>query len=153
MGLNPSATVTVSLKDRSGEPTSYSVPTTVANAAEGEGNTEFDALIPTIGALIDGIVTRYNFNQTFRVSNAKNSTSGQREEKFLVTYEDTVTKIPYSFELPCRKSSLIPPVRDDEYDITASPFAAFCTAFEAYATSPDGNAVNVTSIRLIGKNT
>lgn len=153
MALNPANTATVSGKDRSGESWSYSMNTEEAKWAEGAGNAEYIALVTATAALIDGVVTRRSFTETFRASNAKFSAAGQREQKFLVTYEDLVTLVPYNIELPCRKVTLDPPVNTDEYDITAVPFAAYVTALEAYITSPDGNPVNVTSIRLMGKNT
>lgn len=153
MAINPSWVTTISMVDRSAEGTSWSIPTSDAFSEEGAGNTEFAALLTASAALIDGVRTRYNFTQTYRASNAVNASAGQREQKFLVTYEDQVTLAKYSFELPCRKVSLDPPVGTDEYVITAAPFAAFVTALEAYAKSPDGNIITVTSIRLMGKNT
>lgn len=153
MAINPNYTTTISMHDRSGEPTSWSFNTIDDMQDEGATEATLVTLITATNALIDGVLNRYNFTRTHRVSNAKSSAAGQREEKFLVTYEDTVTLVPYTFELPCRKSALIPPINTDEYDITAAPFAAWVAAFEAHAASPDGNPVNVTSIRLMGKNT
>lgn len=152
MAINPAFGVTVSMRDRSGEPTSWSVNTTEARLADGAAGSEFIALGLATISLINGTVTRQNFTTTHRVSNAKFAAAGQREEKFLVSYEDQVTLVPYSFELPCRDTTLIPPANTDEYDLSLAPFAAYVTALEAFAVSPDGNTINVTSIRLMGKN-
>lgn len=153
MALDPSYTLTMSYKDRSGESTSWSVPTDATHAAAGDGDTDFTALETATNALIDGVLVRENWTQTHRTGNLKHSAAGQREQKYLVTYEDIVTLVPYSFELPCRKVSIDPPVNTDEYDISVSPFAAYKTALEAYAVSPDGNGIRLISVRLIGKNT
>lgn len=152
MAINPSWVTSISMVDHSGEPTSWSVNTDKTHSDAGRTDADLIDLVTASAALINGAITRENFTETYKVSNSKFATAGQREEKFLVTYEDVTTLASYRFELPCRDTTLVPPANTDEYDITASPFAAFVTALEAYATSPDGNVINVTSIRLMGKN-
>jgi hypothetical protein len=152
MALNPTRKYTRSFVDRSGEPTSYSVHVEDAIIDGGFVGTEIAAYETAEAALRDGVLTREGFSIGLKVSNVDHASAGQREQKFLISYEDTVTLAPYDFELPCRKVSLDPPINTDLYDITASPFAAYVTALEALAVSPDGNPINVTSIRLIGKN-
>lgn len=139
--------------DRSAETSSWSVPTDEARFVEGYAGALFSALEVAAAAIADGSITRVNWTKTHKVSNQTAATVGQREQKYLVTYEDTVTLAKYSFELPCRDATINPAQFTDEYDITVAPFLAFCSALEAYAVSPDGNAINVKSIRLMGKNT
>ncbi len=153
MPANPAYKAIMTVLDHSGEKSSWSVNTLAARLSEGEDNTEWDALNTAANALLDGLGTRSNFTQTNTHTNAKFAATGQREQKFLVTYEDNLSLASYSFEMPCRKTSLSPAAGTDEYDITASPFAAFVTALQAYAVSPEANSITVLSIRLIGKNT
>ena len=153
MAINPTITLTVSMVDRSGEPTSFSIPTSEANVVAGFSDVLWDPMQTALAALIDGQIQRWSGTFTTRVSNVTPASAGQREQKFLVSYQDDVTLAKYSFELPCRKVSLDPPLNTDEYVLTAAPFAAFVAALEGYALSPDGNAITVTSIRLMGKNT
>jgi len=79
------------------------------------------------------------------------STDAQRERKWIIIYEDTVTFKHYNCELPCADLSLLI-ANTDRMDISAGAGAALVTAFENYVKSPDGNAVEVQSVRHVGRN-
>jgi len=99
--------------------------------------------------------------------------NAQRERKWLVQFEDTtaffdapVNAIPnegyrknFTVEIPTAKvngygggldSALL--INTDEADLAHTAIAAWVTAFEAIARTPYGGAVNVTRIRVVGRN-
>lgn len=157
MARNPDETFSISLVDRSGELSRVTFTPSSAfltdaldpnPAPAGAAGVFYAAL----AGIVDGATLRRSFTQTLRVQNLAFATAGQREERWLVVYEDNVTKALYSFELPCRKASLQPPVNQDEVDLTVTAFANFKTAAEAAILSPDGNGITVRMIKLIGRN-
>lgn len=78
----------------------------------------------------------------------------QREMKWLVTYQGSVSGKKFQMEIaaPNLTDNLQP--NSDEADLTSTDWAAFITAFEAYAIAPDttSEAVTVLSARLVGRN-
>ena len=78
--------------------------------------------------------------------------TAQREIAIRVTYRDTVNGRVERFDLPGPKLALYPPAGTDTIaldNVLASPFIA---VFEANAVSRDGNPVEVTGLRLVGRN-
>lgn len=80
-------------------------------------------------------------------------TNAQVEMKWLVSYEGNTSKKRFRTELPTADTSLLIP-GTDKADLTDTNVAAYVTAFEALAKSPDDPAegVNVLDIRLVGRN-
>jgi len=78
----------------------------------------------------------------------------QRELKWLVTYKGNTTEKLFRFEVPTADPTgrLLP--GSDEADMTNTEMAAFITAFETLAKSPDDDTEGVTvmSVRLVGRN-
>jgi len=78
----------------------------------------------------------------------------QRELKWLVRYQGDSSGKLFSIEIaaPDITSNVVP--NTDVADITSTDWAAFVTAFEAYAKSPDDVAETVTVIdaRVVGRN-
>jgi len=78
----------------------------------------------------------------------------QREMKWLVQYMGDVSGKVFSIEIaaPNITDNVVP--FSDVADLTSDDWAAFVTAFEAYAKSPDNGteAVTVTGARLVGRN-
>jgi len=109
-------------------------------------------LVTALGTIADGTIIGVIASGSNKLTNAAHSAEGQREERWLITYEDTVTKALYTSEIPCRKSSVKPPTETDKVDITQAPWTDFVTKFEALARSADGNAINVLRIQLSGRN-
>lgn len=75
----------------------------------------------------------------------------QRELKWLVRYSDDVTAKSYQMEVPSPDVSLLSSSARQNMDISGGAGAAFVSAFEAAAVSPDGNAVTVESVTLVGR--
>lgn len=159
MPINPRHMGTLSLIDYSEETSHFKFdfgPITALTIAAfltqfGALRTATQAIV--LGALYEdtwkGDVTRYDVA-------APSNVDAQRERKFLVTYEDTTTFTKFRLEIPTAKfttasGSVFKPNSDD-VDLTNTEIAAWITAFETLCKSPDGNGVNVLSIRGVGRN-
>jgi len=152
MAINPSYKVTVSKRDLSGEIGKYSFGVLSDDSLTAD-ITDLPAVVAlraAINDIADGVDVSVTYNEARNLSNVKIGT-GQREDKYLVIYEDVTTLQPYDMEIPCRNNSFDTMPGTDLFDLTVTEFADFVTAFEAIARSPDGNAVNVLAIRLIGQ--
>lgn len=81
------------------------------------------------------------------------SANAQIELKWLVTYEGATTKKKFRQELPTADPSKCIP-GTDKADLTDTDVAAYVTAFEAVAKSPDDDTegVNVLDMSLVGRN-
>lgn len=151
MARNPNYSYNFSMIDRSGESARFTINTPDLGAID---------VIPTLvtdfqtalTAVADGLVTNISTVGARKITNAAFSTDGQREEKWLLTYQDNTTFALYQTEIPCRKASVKPPQGTDDVDLAVAPWPAFKTAFEALATSPDGNGVTLLKVTLIGRN-
>lgn len=77
--------------------------------------------------------------------------SAQREQKWMIVYEDMTTHKLYRSEIPCCDTSMIDPATE-ELEAGAER-TALISAFEAYVLSEDGNAVEVRNIRYVSRNT
>ncbi len=103
-------------------------------------------------------LTTFNFTRTTTSFAVETSAGGlptsdfaQRENRFRVFYQDTVTLKKYHLDLPCADLSVMPS-GSDLLDISAAPATDFITPFEAHAVSELGNAVTVLAIQYVGKN-
>lgn len=121
----------------------------------------FDAVNTAIDALktaVDGVSTgalaseRRISADTFITRVPPIATDAQRENKWLVEYEDTTTHRVYRNEIPCADLSLLTAGSDKIPDLAVAPWAAFVTAWEAVVRAPaTGNATNVLSVEFVGK--
>lgn len=77
----------------------------------------------------------------------------QREMKWLVSYRDTVdpTQPHYQLEIACPDLTLLV-AGTDLMNVSAGAGAAFVAAFEALVVSDAGNAVEVLTVQLVGRN-
>lgn len=157
MARNPDETVSLTMVDRSGEGARIQIApsaalkqdiTSVTLPAESVA-AEF---INAINSVADGLIVRRSLTTSVKLTNAAAAAEGQREERWLVVYEDNVTKALYSFEIPCRKSTVKPPQGRDDVDLTVDPWIQFKTKVQAAVVSPDGNAITILAVRLIGRN-
>lgn len=78
----------------------------------------------------------------------------QRELKWLVSYENAVSHKKYTLEIPTADPTGRLIAGTDRADLANTDIAAWVTAFEAMARSPenDVDGVNVLSITLVGRN-
>jgi len=150
MARNPDNKFTFGTLDQSSEPTSFQVhiasgaidlSTIPAGAA--------DLITDLDTELVDWTAITYTVNSTRRLSTASVG-QGNREDKLELKYFDNVTFKPYTVEVPCRKGDLATESGSDL--IPAATWTATKASFEAYVKSPDGNAVTLGQVRLIGRN-
>lgn len=78
--------------------------------------------------------------------------NAQRERKFLVVYEDTVTLTPGRIEIPTADFTDRLVDDTDLVDLTDTEIVAWIAAFETLARTDDGNTLNVVEIRAVGRN-
>ncbi len=87
----------------------------------------------------------------FLANNKPTSVDAQREKKWLVRYEDTVTHNIYRTEIPGADLTLLQ-TNSDMADLTTAAFGAFIAAFETVVKAPGTqNAVNVLDVEFVGK--
>lgn len=95
-------------------------------------------------------------NRVFVSNGAAASAVARRELKMLITYEDAVTHDLYQHEVPAPEltnAALWVNSGGRTFAVVGSAeWTAFETAFEAAVVSPDGNAVILQSIEIVGRN-
>lgn len=150
MARNPDNKMTFGTLDQSGEPSSFQVHIASGAIDLTTIPTALSDLITALDTeLVDWTPITYTGNVTRRLSTAAVG-EGNREDKVELKYFDNVTFKPYTVEVPCRKGSLATTPGSDL--IPAATWPTTKTTFEAYAKSPDGNAVTLATVRLIGRN-
>lgn len=150
MARNPDNKMTASTLDQSGEPTSFQMHIAAGAVDLATVPATLTAVITALDAeLVNWTPVSYTANITRRLSTVVVG-MGNREDKVELKYFDNVTFKPYFIEVPCRKGTLETVSGSDL--IAEATWAGTKTAFEAYAKSPDGNAVTLSQVRLIGRN-
>jgi hypothetical protein len=137
--------------DQSSEPTSFRVnlPAGALPDLSGTIPANITALVSALDTeLVDWTAVTYTANQTRRLSTALVGESN-REDKLELSYVDNTTFKRYTSEVPCRKGGLATESGSDL--IPAATWSATKTAFEALVRSPEGNAVTLQAVRLIGR--
>lgn len=116
---------------------------------------QFGAWKTALGNIILGTVSKDRWvGDATDISNTPpGSPTAQIELKWLVTYEGASTKKKFRQELPTADPSKTI-AGTDLADLTDTDVAAYVTAFEAVAKSPDDDTegVNVLDMRLVGRN-
>lgn len=118
--------------------------------------TEFGALRAAMDTITSGTINKEAWvgDDTLLSNALPVSEYAQRELKWLVTYRNTVSNNLYTVTVPTADPTgrLIPGT--DLADLANAGIAAYVTAFEAIARSPENDldVVDVVSIRLVGRN-
>lgn len=159
------------LRDRSNEVSTVSFRTAAITAVSLPGTlTQFGALRAAIDGITAGSVTEEGLyvNRT-RLSNVPPTDPlAQRENKFLVVYEDTtaffddpVNAIPnegfrkvFVVEVPTADLELanLFTGTNDDVNLSQPQIAAFITAFEDLVRTPYGGRANVVRMTYVGRN-
>jgi len=150
MARNPDNQITPTTKDQSGEATGFTIH--IASGAVDMATTPA-ALTTLITALDTELVDWTPWKYTASIPKLLGNPAvgeGNREDKVELKYHDNVTFKPYTIEVPCRKGDLATNPGSDT--IPDATWAGTKTAFEAYAKSPDGNAVTLDAVRIVGRN-
>lgn len=150
MPRNPQFSFNVSMVDQSAEIGRFSVNTLAPedmNALSAEA-TDFMLAVNDVTV---GLVTQESALSVKKLTNTRIG-SGNREDKMMATYQDNTTLAVYQIDLPTRDNTLATVAGTDYYNLTIAPWANFKTKFEAFVVSPDGNAVTLLSVKLVGRN-
>lgn len=148
--------LTFSLSDYSNERTSTTLHVAeVTDANIDAQDALYDALATAVGNLTLGsFVTRYFSQGNWTLSDTPPSDPlAQRENKWLVTYADTVTGKKYNSEIGTAElgnGHLL--TNSDVANLADAEWVAFISAFEDVVVAPDtGNPVIVVSARFVGR--
>lgn len=115
------------------------------------------ALQTTIASAVDAITLGIRGPHTvaWKVTSGSESlpsdAAAQREGGVRVFYQDDTNKELYHVTLPCPDYDLLATAGNDDVDLAITEVAAFVTAFEAGALSPDLNSVTVYAAKLVGR--
>jgi len=152
----PSARHTFSYLDYSNESSSFTVSVTERDDANFDAQvTLADALITATNSLTLGNLNNQFLSQgEWGIGSIPSDVLAQRENKWLVKYEDATTGKKYNVEVPTAElASGHLQTNSDEADLSDAEWVAFIAAFEAYAVAPDtGNPVNFISARFVARN-
>ncbi len=117
--------------------------------------TQFGNLRTAVQGIIKGVIQKEKWVGDDNVlSNVPPSDdTAQVELKWLVSYEGQTTKKKYRYEIATPDTSKLIP-GTDQADLTDSDIAAYITAVETLAKTPDDDTegINVLGIRLVGRN-
>lgn len=117
--------------------------------------TQFGALRTALTSIITGVVQKEKWvgDDTVLSNTPPTDQNAQIELKWLLTYEGATTKKKFRQEIPTPDTTKLVPGTDIA-DMTDTDIAAYVTAFETIAKSPDDDAegVNVLDMRLVGRN-
>jgi len=117
--------------------------------------TQFGNLRTAVGNIILGTIAREQWvgDNTLLSNTPPSDAQAQVELKWLVSYEGATTHKKFRVEIPTPDASKLIP-GTDKADLTDTDIAAYVTAFEAIAKSPDDDTegVNVLDITLVGRN-
>lgn len=155
MAINPQHLFSLTYKDYSNEPSvvkgnmgAITALTIAAFLAQfGDLKTAQQAL--TLGTLVHDSWTG---DSTVYSGALPTDLNAQRERKWRVEFEDTTNFTKGRYEIPIAKVTGLLLPNTDQADLSAAAWAAWITAFEAMAKSPDGNGVNVLGATLVGRN-
>lgn len=157
MPINPAHFGSLTYMDHTGERSSMQfnfgaiTPTSLAGFLSQFGDLRNATNAITLGTLV---ADQWVGDRTVYSNTRPTDPNAQRERKFLVIYEDTVTLARYRIEIPTADYSLVTfgPNGDDIILPTSGPVKTWIDAFEALCRSPEGNPVNVIAMKGVGRN-
>ena len=117
--------------------------------------TQFGNLRTALGNIILGTVQKEMWvgDSTVLTNVPPSDSNAQVELKFLLTYEGDTSKKTFRNEIPTPDTSKVI-AGTDQVDMSDTDVAAYVTAFETIARSPDDDTETVTvlDMRLVGRN-
>lgn len=117
--------------------------------------TNFGALRTALGNIITGTIQKEAWvgDSTVLSNVPPADTNAQVELKFLLTYEGDTSKKKFRNEIPTPDTSKVI-AGTDQVDMADADVAAYVTAFETIARTPDSDTETVTvlDMRLVGRN-
>jgi len=146
----------ITITDYSDEKSNFAVISVTANAGNlAAQQTLAAALVGAVDDLTIGEITKQEQCLVILDSPAiPTSPYAQREMKWLVSYQGDSSGKKFSIEIACPDitDNVVP--NSDIADLSSTDWAAFVTAFEAYARSPENGTETVTVLgaRVVGRN-
>jgi len=146
----------IQITDYSDEKSTFNVISVTANAGNLAAQQTLAAdLVAAIDDLVIGEITKQEQCLVILDSPAiPTSPYAQREMKWLVSYSGDSSGKKFNIEIPTPDitDNVVP--NTDVADLSSADWAAFVTAFEAYARSPENGTETVTVLgaRLVGRN-
>lgn len=117
--------------------------------------TQFGNLRTAITNIITGVVSKEKWvgDSTDLTNVPPADSASQVELKWLVTYQGATSNKKFRYEIPTPDTSKLIP-GTDLADMTDTDIAAYVTAIESIAKSPDDDAeaIDVLDMRLVGRN-
>lgn len=150
MAQNPDTRIKVTLRDQSGEDSSFAIRPASPEDMSALTIPFTDLMTAIDSELSLGLFVKYNQSTSLRLTNTAEG-AGNREDKVLLTYEDNVTKNVYQTEIPCRLTSL-ETVGVGSDSVPPADWATVKTTWDAYARSIDGNATTLLDVEIVGRN-
>lgn len=147
---------TVTIRDYSQELSTFGYEAAVLTAGNIVAQTALhQALYDATEDIVIGVVAKQSVAQFIDQSSAIPTLAyAQREMKALVTYQGNTSGKKFQVEIaaPLLVGQLVEGT--DTFDLTTTEWAAWVTAFEAVAKSPDdvAEAVTVLGARFVGRN-
>ena len=151
------STVTVSIKDFSGETSkvSYHIPPPTSAGEIADMFTNLASFITAYeGVALGSVQGSSILFQTTQTGNPlPTDPNAQREIKLLVLAADDVTGLPVKYEVPCPDLTLLGlNAGSDVVDLTATNVAPLVTWFNDHGYSNQQNTVTVQQMRVVGRN-
>jgi len=149
--------LTVSVRDYSEEASSCRLHVPTIDATNHDAVvTSASALYNAVEDIVDGIVNKYTLiHSVTKISNVMGSSDveSRRERKMMVQYQDDTTLEVYTVEIPSPNMSLLTyDGRTDKILLAdTGAMAAFVTAMEANAVSPNGNSITIIGAYVTGR--
>lgn len=128
--------------------------TTLTSANYLAQQTLITALYSAIDAVTLGTPVRWEHGNMYTDANpvTPSNDAAQRELKWAVRYHDNVTGRKHNYEIPTADTAQLDPNdRAHAHIGDAGVVDAFISAFEDLVISPNGNAVTVEEITLVGR--
>jgi hypothetical protein len=112
--------------------------------------TAFGALRSAIDTITNGVVAKEMWvgDNTILSNSIPTGETVQRENKWLVVYEGDTSKKKFQVELPTADPTGRLLTNTNQADLADTDIAAFVTAFEAIARSPDDDTETVTVLEI-----
>jgi hypothetical protein len=157
MPRNPQSTFSQTRVDYSGEPTVWTIYGRAYNIVTNADYLDVDLV--ALKDAVDDIVLTNRIHEDVTFFNTKFSKvlptnpEAQREKKWFVRYQDNTNFAIYHIEIGGADASIGLLPGTDLLDLTGTEAAAFVTAFEGVALSPDGNAVTIIDVTFVGRST
>lgn len=158
MPQNPAHLWSITLVDFSDEETTFGANMGAISAVTIAGFlAQFGTMVSTTDAITLGNVrqTSWTGDRTKFDADPPTDVNAQRERKFQVSYQGATTFSKYSLTIGTANLELtgLFGANVDEVDLSQTEIAAWITAFEAMAKTPEGETPEVISITAVGRNT